>query len=228
MNVKFFRVGGCVRDKLLGLKSKDIDFSVEAISFAAMKEAIEGRGGEIFLETPEFFTIRARVPELGAADFVLCRKDGEYSDGRHPDKVVHGTLEDDLARRDFTMNAIAEAEDGTLIDPHNGVQAIEDKEIICVGDAVKRFEEDSLRLLRALRFSITKQFALTREVAECMRSKSVAKGLVNVSDERIREEMLRCFKHDTHLTLRLLEHFHVMRDIIFSSGTLKLIPSLKK
>lgn len=74
----FFEVGGAVRDKLLGVQSKDIDYAVEAESFSAMRDAVIERGGKIFLETPQYLTIRAHVPKLGAADFVLCRKDGEY------------------------------------------------------------------------------------------------------------------------------------------------------
>ena len=91
MNAKFFQVGGCVRDRLMGVPCHDIDFSVEAESFEAMREAILERGGTIYLDTPEFFTIRAKEPGLGTVDFVLCRKEGAYSDGRHPDKVEMGT-----------------------------------------------------------------------------------------------------------------------------------------
>lgn len=119
-SIKFYQVGGSVRDSFIGLKSKDIDYAVEAPSFDAMREAIKERGGEIFLETPQFLTIRANVPGMGACDYVLCRKDGEYVDGRRPETVTAGTILDDLARRDFTMNAIAIAEDGTILDPFDG------------------------------------------------------------------------------------------------------------
>ena len=90
--VKVFRVGGAVRDQFLNRPNKDVDFAVEAESYEAMKEYIVANGGKIYLETPEFFTIRGKIPNPGDADFVLCRKDGQYSDGRRPDSVSHGTI----------------------------------------------------------------------------------------------------------------------------------------
>ena len=121
--MKMYKVGGFVRDQILGVKSKDVDYAVEASSFYDMERCIFEMGGEIFLSTPQFFTIRAKL-NGEVADFVLCRKESQYSDGRHPDKVEVGTIYDDLARRDFTMNAIALCEDGTYIDPHNGIYDI--------------------------------------------------------------------------------------------------------
>src|SRR5688572_2507881 len=118
MTVKVFEVGGAVRDKLLGLRPKDIDFAVEAPSFKAMHEFVSSTCSTIFLIKPEFLTIRAHHATMGAVDFVLCRKDGAYSDGRRPDTVEPGTIFDDLARRDFTINAMAFDEEGNLIDPH--------------------------------------------------------------------------------------------------------------
>ena len=154
-NIKFYQVGGSVRDDLLGFPSKDIDYSVEAPSFEAMKSEIVNRGGEIFLEKPEYLTIRANVPNMGACDYVLCRKDGAYYDGRRPESVEIGTIRDDLARRDFTVNAMAINEDGELIDPHGGKVDLLHKTLRCVGNAHERFSEDYLRMLRAIRFCIT-------------------------------------------------------------------------
>lgn len=210
---KFYLVGGYVRDMLLGVKSKDMDYAVEAESFEAMREAILARGGEIFLESPEHFTIRAKVEGLGAADFVLTRKDGKYSDGRHPETVEIGTLHDDLARRDFTMNAIAQAEDGTIIDPFDGRKAIEHKIIRTVGDPYLRFSEDKLRILRAIRFAITKGFALDPHIVEYIKS---FPSLSGVSLERIREELFKMFEADTMQTLTWLNEFHGLRREIFS------------
>src|SRR5579859_2576372 len=145
----FYLVGGYVRDKILGIPSKDLDYSVEAASYEEMRQSIIDRGGTILLETPNFFTIRARIGKE-VSDYVLCRKDGAYSDSRHPDSVEHGTLHDDLARRDFTMNAIAIDSDGNYIDPFNGISDIKNKLIRCVGNAQDRFDEDALRMLRAI------------------------------------------------------------------------------
>ena len=227
MTVKMYRVGGCVRDKLMGINPKDIDFSVEAPSYDHMKQEILALNGDIFLENEEYLTIRARVPGLGAADFVLCRKDGDYSDGRHPDNVIHGTLLDDLSRRDFTMNAIAEAKDGTLIDPHNGVADIESNLIRCVGCTTNRFKEDYLRMLRAIRFSITKNMRLSATICNCLEDECMVQKLREVKVERIQREMLKCFQHDTFATLKLLQTFEHIGKYVFETTSLWLKPTLE-
>lgn len=224
----FYQVGGSVRDELLGLKSKDIDYAVEAGSFADMRNAILERGGEIFLETPQYLTIRARVPALGACDYVLCRKDGSYSDGRRPDTVEPGTIYDDLARRDFTVNAIAKAEDGTLIDPHGGVDHLNLRLLRCVGDTCTRFTEDGLRMLRAIRFHIVKGLRIHSDIFECLNTPIFfTKQLGGVSQERIREELVKCFQYDTIYTLKVLDNFSEFRTHLFSYGTLWLKPTLE-
>ena len=206
--IKFYKVGGWVRDALLGIPSKDLDFTVEAPSYDAMKEEIIRRGGEIYLEKPEYFTIRAKMIcgqfSTMPADFALARRDGNYSDGRHPDTVSIGTLIDDLSRRDFTMNAIAIAEDGNVIDPYEGQHAIHDRRITCVGKAYDRFSEDSLRMLRAIRFAITKGFAMDPEVCECFGCVELLDKLEAVSTERKREELTKCFVANTMATLDML------------------------
>jgi tRNA nucleotidyltransferase (CCA-adding enzyme) len=226
MKAKFYQVGGCVRDEILNIPSKDVDYSVECMSFNHMRESILGRNGEIFLETPEYFTIRAKVPGLGACDFVMCRKDGDYSDGRRPDKVIHGTLLDDLKRRDFTMNAIAKCEQGNLIDPFNGKNDIERGEICPVGNAKDRFCEDSLRMIRAIRFSITKNMNMNPEIVQCLFNSELIAKLKNVSGERIREELRKCFKFNTMKTLEMLRDFPELSNAIFECG-LWLEPTFK-
>lgn len=226
--MKFYLVGGAVRDKLLGLRSKDNDYVVEAKSYDDMKQAILDKGGQIFLETPQHFTIRALIPELGAADFVLPRKDGCYSDGRRPDSVSVGNLHDDLARRDFTMNAIAlDEESGDYIDPFNGKADIVNGVIRCVGEAYDRFFEDSLRLLRAIRFKITKGFYLHYDVVKCLHSQELADRLANVSDERKKDELHKCFAKDTPATLKLLSELPLISKAVFDSKKLWLMPTMK-
>jgi len=228
-NTKFYEVGGCVRDAIIGVESKDIDYAVEADSFDTMRTAIEDRGGSIFMEQPEYFTIRAKVPDLGCADFVLCRKDGGYRDGRHPDSVKVGSLHDDLSRRDFTMNAIAKDEDGNLIDPFGGIGSIEVGIIRCVGNAQSRMDEDQLRLLRAVRFSVTKQMGLDKDIQRCLNSLDLTLRLKDsVSVERIREELNKSFMFDTPRTLEVLEKFPLLRDAVFSSGAIRLQPTMKQ
>jgi tRNA nucleotidyltransferase (CCA-adding enzyme) len=225
--VKFYRVGGCVRDALLNRRCKDIDYSVEAESYEAMVKEIEDRGGEIFLESPQYLTVRAKVLGMGACDFVLCRKDGQYFDGRHPESVEPGSIYDDLARRDFTMNAIAEDEHGSLLDPHGGQMDIARKVIRCVGDPRKRFGEDALRLLRALRFAVVLDFNMHVSVLECLGDEELVSKLACVSIERIREELLKAFKANTLETLRYLERFRILRREIFEDDVLWLMPTLK-
>lgn len=222
--VKLYKVGGCVRDEILGLKSKDIDYAVTASSYEEMKNYLISLEANIFLEKPEYLTIRAKVKGEDA-DFVLCRKDGAYSDGRRPDSVEMGTIEDDLARRDFTMNAIAIDEDGKYIDPFNGIQDIKNSVIKCVG-STERLLEDSLRMLRALRFLITKKFSIHRDISNVIWTDYQL--LKNISRERIYEELNKMFAHDTNSTFSLMCYYKEVFSFIFSECKVDLAAVLKK
>lgn len=219
MKPKFYEVGGAVRDRLLGLNPKDVDFAVECDSFDAMRQAILDRKGEIFLETPKYFTIRAKVPELGAADFVLCRKDGEYHDGRHPDSVTVGSIFDDLARRDFTVNAMArDIETNEIIDPHNGREDIKKKYLRFVGNPLDRLKEDKLRAFRALRFMLTKKLALLADDASAIKYFRPAE-FDSVSTERIREELVKMCVVSSKATFQLLYvHFENLGEVVDKRG----------
>lgn len=217
MSVTLYEVGGCVRDELLGIRSKDIDFTCEAGSYQEMREFLVSEGFDIFLENEAFLTIRARFPkhqwrfgdrEMArmTCDFVLARQDGAYSDGRRPDEVTPGTIFDDLKRRDFTVNAIARASDGRLIDPHNGMFDLNRGVLRCVGSAADRISEDALRALRAIRFRITKGLNWDMELAQIMNDDSLARLLSTVSQERIREELFKAFKASTPQALWILTH----------------------
>lgn len=217
---QFFEVGGCVRDALLGLSSKDVDFSVVAPegvfataehAFVAMETQLAAEGFQIFESRREFLTIRARVPKGHAlearttvADFVLARRDGPYSDGRRPDWVAPGTLADDLARRDFTVNALARSVDWTLVDMFGGVEDLKANLLRFVGQPEKRIAEDGLRVMRGFRFHITKGFDVEEETWEALVSEFGAKMLSKVSTERIREELVKMFRANTLASLRLL------------------------
>lgn len=226
--IKLYRVGGFVRDEILGIRSKDLDFAVEAPSYEAMVEWVRNQG-EIYLESPQFWTVRAHIKDKLPADYVLCRKDGQYSDGRRPDSVSVGTLYDDLSRRDFTMNAIAvDEESGEYIDPFNGISDLKLGLIRCVGKAYDRFFEDSLRLLRAIRFKITKGFALDNEIQECLRNEELADRLANVSDERKREELHKCLAKDTIATLDILSKYSLISKAVFGSKKLWLMPTMRE
>lgn len=212
-----------------------MDFAVEAESFEAMEAELRSRGFKIFLSTPEFLTIRAQVPaseeKLRArskdADFVLCRKDSTGSDGRRPDFVEPGTILDDLARRDFTMNAIArDVETGEVLDPHGGLRAIKLNLLKFVGDPYKRINEDGLRVLRGLRFLITKGLQAEMETGDALTSFDAHKMLMKVSIERVREELEKMFAYDTMVSMELLHEYPNLLPAIFREG-LRLMPTLK-
>jgi tRNA nucleotidyltransferase/poly(A) polymerase len=239
--MNLYEVGGCVRDELLGIKSKDIDFAVVLDSgsysdpFAWMIDELWNSGFSLFKETikPEFFTARGLFPKDHPvypgkpADFVLARKESGYSDGRRPDSVKAGTLEDDLARRDFTMNAIAKTPAGGYIDPHGGMLDIQRKIVRAVGDPFERLSEDPLRALRALRFTVTKGFSLDFNLALTLREGSIAEGVAGVSDERITKELSEMFRFDTTLSLLTLSAFPTLMAAAFS-GKVSLDATMKQ
>jgi tRNA nucleotidyltransferase/poly(A) polymerase len=216
---KLYEVGGCVRDSLMGLKSKDIDYTVvitsddpnvdALVAFNWFHAEISRQGYEVFLCTPDVFTIRAKFPKTHAnaglvADFVLARKESGFVEGtRRPLSVELGSLEDDLRRRDFCMNAIARDEEGNLIDPFGGLYDIQNRTLSCPIDATTSFNDDPLRVIRALRFSLTKKMSL-HGVELGIRKLSVDRFKETVSVERIREELDKMFRYDTHETLNIL------------------------
>jgi tRNA nucleotidyltransferase/poly(A) polymerase len=246
---QFAEVGGAVRDKFLGVDSKDVDFVavpedpnwfVDAdAAFVCLCTHLRLKGFKVFLETPEFFTVRAQVPDghplkerTNVADFVLARKDGPSSDGRRPDFVLPGTLMDDLERRDFTVNAMAIL-NGELIDPFGGKQDLESNLLRFVGNPKERIAEDGLRVMRAFRFCITKGFMIEQETFRALNSDFAAEMLTKVSIERIREEIEKMFFVDSVGTMKLfcqlfsLRGNTILQDAIFRDG-LRLIPTLKK
>lgn len=220
--MKMFQVGGTVRDYFLGLKCKDYDFAIEAPSFQHMRDGLLAQGFKIWEERPQFFTIRAHIPKTHwastfakDADFVLCRKEGTYTDGRRPDSVQVGTIYDDLARRDFTMNAIAIDPDGHYIDPHNGLQDINDMVIRFVGEPMDRIREDGLRVIRALRFQITKRMHLAESVRDAISTIDAAYALQKVSRERINDEMNKMFAVDSLWTVRTMAEYPMLEAWVF-------------
>lgn len=238
--IQTYLVGGAVRDELLGIQSKDLDYSVVVspamdigVAWDVMRDHLIEQGFKIFLESPQFLTIRAKFPrghvnEKIVGDFVLARKDGPYSDGRRPDFVVAGTLEDDLRRRDFTVNALARAEDGMLIDLFGGERDLQDKRLRAVGDAKDRLDEDALRAFRALRFSITKGMYIHYELHDAMRTLHIIDKMREVSVERIREELRRCFAYDSVATMELLVNdYPEMLQVAIDKG-LWLKPTLEE
>jgi poly(A) polymerase len=238
---KIYKVGGCVRDKFLGVNSKDIDFTfvldnlnqtVEQ-GFDQMTQFLQKEGYTIFLSTPDCFTIRAKFPkdhknEGLVADFVMARKEIGYIKGTRKPILELGTLYDDLLRRDFTLNAMAEDDDGEIIDYFEGRKHLEEGLLITPQDPKITLLDDPLRLLRAIRFSITKNFEISPEIISAGVSKEVLDKLEKVvSQERIREELTKCFKADTLLTIEILLKIPTLMERIFKNG-LWLIPTTKE
>jgi poly(A) polymerase len=221
---QLFKVGGCVRDSFLGIDSKDIDFtfvldnleqSVEQ-GFSDMEKWMTDQGFQIFLSTPEMFTIRAKFPkgdpnEGLVADFVMARKEVGYVEGTRRPILVLGTLEDDLIRRDFTLNAMAVDEDGNLIDLFDGRKDLSLGILRTPLPAEQTMMDDPLRFLRALRFSITKGFSITPSIFEAMTQPDILEKLEKVvSAERIRDEVFKMMKADTVKTLELFREVEVI------------------
>jgi tRNA nucleotidyltransferase/poly(A) polymerase len=134
-----------------------------------------------------------------------------------------GDIYDDLSRRDFTMNAIAvDMQSGDFIDPHNGRMDIESRFIRCVGDTTERFSEDSLRILRAIRFSITKEFRMSDAIHAALHNRSIVSKLINVSQDRIREEVNKCFRFNTYQTLLTFQHYPIVQEYVFGNNSMWL------
>lgn len=212
----------------MNIPSKDIDLVCLAPSFEEMETEIKNLGGKIFLSKPQYFTARCMFPDIGSCDVRLARTEGHYEDGRHPSSVAVATsLLEDQRTRDFTINSIAQdIETGEIIDPFNGQADIKTKTLRCVGNARDRFTEDGLRMLRAMRFVITKGFVLDQSIVECL-SQPVffEERFKGVSEERIREELFKCFKYNTINTLRFFDKFPRLRDYIFMNTTMWLKPT---
>lgn len=241
VTLRFWEVGGCVRDGLLGLRTKDVDFvvTVEGLApgqdpFQVMVDHLVAHGFKLHQVREDFVTVRAGVPQghplrerTKDADFVLARRDGVSTDGRRPDFVEVGTLEEDLARRDFTVNALARAEDGTLVDPHGGQADLEARLLRFVGVAEDRVREDGLRVLRGLRFMVCKGLTPTAETWDVLNSQLAADMLGCVATERVRDEMERMFAFDTLATLSLLSELEDrVRVALFPEG-LRLSATMK-
>lgn len=179
-------VGGCVRDAFLGVTANDWDITTSATP-DQMKEVFSSFR---VIETGIRHGTLSIIIDSEPIEITTMRVDGEYTDNRHPDYVTFTTdIEKDLSRRDFTVNAIAYNPKTGVIDPYNGKSDIKNKTIRCVGDCDKRFNEDALRIMRALRFSSTLEFSIENETADSIiRNKAL---LRNVASERIRVELLK-------------------------------------
>ena len=177
-------VGGCVRDCLLGRTPGDWDITTSALPYQVKS---------VFRRTVDTGIAHGTVTVMRgkeAYEVTTYRIDGEYEDGRHPKEVMFtSSLEEDLKRRDFTINAMAYSKREGLIDVFDGVKDLREKRIRCVGNPVDRFTEDALRILRALRFSAQLGFEIEGGTRDALRA--LAPNLVRVSTERIQTELTK-------------------------------------
>ena len=185
-----YLVGGCVRDILLNKKPKDWDITTNA-----HPDQIEALFEETFYNN-DFGTVGVVQEEtedetLKVIEVTPYRKEGTYSDGRRPDSVEFGvSLEEDLARRDFTVNAIAyDVLKGQFVDPYKGQEDLKAKQLRAVENPDERFKEDALRMMRAIRLAAELGFGIEQKTFEAITSDSAL--LENISKERVRDELIK-------------------------------------
>ncbi|MBQ3225653.1 MAG: CCA tRNA nucleotidyltransferase [Clostridia bacterium] len=202
-----YAVGGCVRDSILGRTPGDWD-----ITTSALPKQIKS----VFPKTIDTGLAHGTVTvREGGESFEVTtyRIDGEYHDSRHPDSVTFtDNITEDLARRDFTINAMAYNEAAGLIDPFGGEADLKKGVIRCVGEPEKRFSEDALRMLRAVRFAAQLGFHVLPETAKAM--EQAKEGICSVSAERIRDELSKTV---------LAEDCEQAFRILYGTGILDLI-----
>ncbi|HJZ05186.1 hypothetical protein A2634_00260 [Candidatus Amesbacteria bacterium RIFCSPHIGHO2_01_FULL_48_32] len=205
---EIYIVGGVIRDILLNKSLYDWDFTTNATPEEILKLFPDG-----FYDN-KFGTVGIENPGERPYEITTFRTEAGYSDSRHPDKVVWGeTLEEDLRRRDFTINAMAlkvsqlhsfSVSQFELIDLYNGQEDLKNKLIRAVGNPNKRFSEDALRMMRAVRIAAQLQFSIEETTFQAI--KASAGQIQHISWERIRDELLKImaskFPADGYLILR--------------------------
>ena len=202
-----YAVGGCVRDMILGKGPEDWD-----ITTSAKPHEVKG----VFRRTVDTGIAHGTVTVLldkEHFEVTTYRLDGIYEDNRHPKEVSFtGDLKEDLKRRDFTINAMAYNPVDGIIDLFGGIDDLNNRLIRCVGDANERFDEDALRLLRAVRFSAQLDFKIEEHTKLAIKAKA---GLLrNISAERIRAEFTKLLVSDNPDRLRMLYELGITKVIL--------------
>lgn len=231
-----FEVGGAVRDGILGIPTKDVDFSVAGVeSMEALADFVESLGHRVVHVNESMFTVVASVAKdhplrerTKSADFVMCRRESSESDGRRPDHVEPGTVFDDLARRDFTVNAIAiNVESGEVIDPHGGRDDLDARILRFVGDPETRCVQDRIRILRAVRFMLTKGLTPAPETRAFLASDRAADLLAQHSRDALQTEAEKILRADSVAAVLLLaDEFPNLLSALFRDG-LRLAATMK-
>ncbi len=220
-------VGGCVRDALLGVVAKDWDICTNALPQEILSCFSDKRTIPTGIEHGTITVLWDEMP----VEITTFRVDGQYTDGRHPDNVSFTPqLNVDLARRDFTINAMAFHPKCGIVDLYGGVADLQNKTIRCVGDPVVRFQEDGLRILRGLRFASVLGFDIEQTTSLAMHEMSFQ--LERLACERIYTELskLICGKYAANILLKyrdiltLVLPYHPSVTRIISDG-LGLLPN---
>ena len=203
-----YAVGGCVRDSLLGKEPQDWDVCTSALP----EETMGCFAGQHIIETGLKHGTITLMLNHKPFEVTTYRVDGKYTDNRRPDNVKFVTvLKRDLARRDFTVGAMAYNPKTGLVDYYGGQQDLYEQRIKCVGNAGKRFREDALRIMRALRFASAFGFHIDVDTAKAMHDNR--KLLKNISAERIAAELNKLLMGDKVCEL-LSEHIPILTEII--------------
>lgn len=201
-------VGGCVRDHLMGKTPSDYDITTNAYP----EEIMEVFKDERVVPTGIKHGTVTVVSGGENIEITTYRTERGYSDNRHPDKVdFTRRIEDDLSRRDFTINAIAVDQRGNIVDLYDGQRHIKDKKIVCVGSPDTRFNEDALRIMRAVRFSSVLGFEIDNKCKESIYKNY--KLLKNISAERIFSELKKLFMGDNCASV--IKDFSILLDLVF-------------
>jgi tRNA nucleotidyltransferase (CCA-adding enzyme) len=207
-----FIVGGCVRDSLLNKKPNDWDITTNALP-QKMEEIFDDKGYKTVETGIKHGTITVII-DSESFEVTTYRIDGNYLDNRRPENVTFTlSLEEDLKRRDFTINAMAYNPKIGLIDNHHGIEDLEAKIIRCVGAANKRFHEDALRMMRAVRFACQLNFNIDNDIlTNLIKNNNLLK---NISVERIRDELKKILISSyPAYGIRLLMDYKLMEHII--------------
>ncbi|MGB9726577.1 MAG: CCA tRNA nucleotidyltransferase [Minisyncoccia bacterium] len=192
-NFQSYLVGGCVRDILLKRKPKDWDIATNANPFEIQKlfpqSIYENQFGTVAVKT------NSLDETLKVIEITTFRKEGKYTDKRHPDEIKFSkTIEEDLSRRDFTINAMAmevkiQNSKGKVIDPFRGQLDLKNKLVRAVGNPQARFQEDALRLIRAIRFACELNFEIEKETLKAIQKNSQL--IKFIAPERIKDELIK-------------------------------------
>lgn len=197
-----YLVGGCVRNALMGLETHDYD-----ITTSALPDEIKSVFSDMrIVETGIKHGTVTVISDAITAEITTYRSDGTYEDHRHPQSVIFTSrLQEDLSRRDFTVNAIAYSEKRGLVDMFDGIAHLKQGALCCVGDADKRFDEDALRIMRCLRFMSEYGFRPDNKTSSALHEK---KELLNeISAERVNSELSRLLCGNSVFLLQVLREY---------------------